>query len=48
MKRQIGKSTEYLWGPIYIIDGPAALSIWIWKVLITWDGWRTSVRWNPD
>lgn len=34
---------------INVIDGPAALSIWIWKVLVTIDRHARTVNlaWNP-
>ncbi len=37
-----------LWfGPIQITAG-AALSIWIWLLLVTIDGHKISLDWNPD
>ena len=37
----------YKFGPIQIING-TALSIWVWRLLITIDGKRVSFIWDAD
>lgn len=40
---------SFNFGPVEILDGIAALSIWIGPVLITFISWREiSVNWKPD
>ena len=49
--RDPGECREWARGPLQVINGPAALSIWAWKLLITIE--RNPLRlfgvnWNPD
>ena len=44
-----GDCWTWVFGPICVING-TALSVWLWKILITWDKFdkRLSVDWNPS
>ena len=42
--------TEWSCGPFFVVNGPAALSVWFWRLLVTVERgpFRVGLDWNPD